>query len=152
MKRGSSSSRFNWLTETGCISRRFYFRHDEAEFPPAPQNACNSRGSRAADCASSDALRSLNNWEIIEDKHELVSTGETPAPWARPVSTSGRPRPLSRATRAGTESKNILAARRGIFWRQRQQPAKDGHAITQRPGATTTSTARTAATAAAAQT
>src|SRR5438876_10934203 len=94
MKRGFSSSRFDWLTTAGCIPRRFYFRRDEAEFPAASQTACNLwtfRGPRATDRASLDALRPFNNWANTEDQNEFLSTGETPAPGARSVSTKGRP-------------------------------------------------------------
>src|SRR5437588_1374132 len=132
MKRGFSSSRFDWLTTTGCISRRFYFRHDEAEFPAASQIVCNLwtfPGSRATDGASLGALRPINNWATIEDQHELLSTGETPAPRARPVSTTGRPWAFPRATRAGSEAENILATHRRIFWRKRRQPKKTSNAI-----------------------
>ena len=138
MKRGFSSSRFDWLTIAGCISRRFYFRHDEAEFPTASQIVCNlwtSRGSRAADRASLDALRPLNNWVNTEDHHELLSTGETPAPWARPVSKKGRSRAFPRSTRAGSEAENILATHRRIFWKWRRH-TKTSDAIAQRSAAT----------------
>ena len=139
MKRGFSSSRFDWLTTAGCISRRFYFRHDEAEFPTASQIVCNlwtSRGSRAADRASLDALRPLNNWVNTEDHHELLSTGETPAPWARSVSTKGRSRAFSRATAVGSEAKNILATNRRIFWKRRRHTKTSGTIIAQRSAAT----------------
>ena len=147
MKRGFSSSRFDWLTTADCILRRFYFRHDEAEFPAASQTVCNlwtSRGSRAADCASSDALRPLNNWAIIEDHHELLSTGETPAPWARSASTKGRPRTFSGPARAGSKTKNILATHRRIFWKWRRR-TETGAAIAQRPATAATTPAPTAA-------
>ena len=134
MKRGFSSSRFDWLTTAGCILRRVYFRHDEAEFPAASQTVCNlwtSRGSRAADRASLDALRPISNWVNIEDHHELLSTGETPAPRARSVSTKGRPRACPRAAPAGSEAENILATNRRIFWKRRRY-TKTSHTITQR--------------------
>src|SRR5205085_5322701 len=127
MKRGFSSSRFNWLSVADCISRRFYFRRDEAEFPAASSRSggtCNlwtSRGSRAVDRASLDALRPLNNWANTEDQNEFLSTGETPAPLARSVSTKGWPRAFPRTTHAGPEAKNILATNRRIFWKQRRR-------------------------------
>lgn len=142
MKRGFSSSRFDWLTTAGCISRRVYFRHDEAEFPAASQTVCNlwtSRGSRATDRASLDALRPQNNWVNIEDQHELLSTGETPAPRARSFSTKGRSRAFSRAARAGSEAENILATHRRIFWKRRSRE-KTSDAIAQRSAAATTTT------------
>ena len=157
MKRGFSSSRFDWLTTAGCILRRFYFRHDEAEFPAAwsrNRGICSllgetSRGSRAVDRASLDALRPLNNWVNTKDHHELLSTGETPAPWAWSVSTKGRSRAFPRAARACTEAKNILATNRRIFWKWRRHP-KTSDAIAQRPAATAISAARTTRTARAA--
>lgn len=142
MKRGFSSSRFDWLTVAVCISRRFYFRHHEAEFPVAPSRnggICSLlgetfRGSRVADRASLDALRPLNNWVNTEDHHELLSTGGTPAPWARSVSTKGRSRAFSRATPVGSEAKNILATNRRIFWKRRRH-TKTSHTIAQRSAA-----------------
>src|SRR5260370_22760938 len=138
MKRGFYSSRFDWLTTADCILRRFYVRQDEAEFPAASSRdggICNlwtSRGFRAADRASLDALRPLNNWVNTEDHHELLSTGETPAPWARSASTKGRSRAFPRATRTGSEAENILATYRRIFWKWwRHTKASD--TITQRP-------------------
>ncbi len=111
MKRGSSSSQSDWLSKTGCIPRRFYFRHDEAEFPAASQTAWYLKGSRAADRVPNvfGALRPFNNWAIIENQHELVSTGETSAPGARSVSTKGWPRAFPGSSRASSEEKNILA-------------------------------------------
>ena len=144
MKRGFSSSRFDWLTTAGCILRRFYFRHNEAEFPAAwSRNGgiCNllgetSRGSRAVDRASLDALRPLNNWVNTKDHHELLSTGETPAPWAWSVSTKGRSRAFSRATPVGSKAKNILATHRRIFWKRRRHTKTSGTIIAQRSAAT----------------
>jgi len=127
MKRGSSSSRFDWLTETGCTLKQFYSRHDEAEFPTASQTDCNLKSSRAADCVRHmRTLHLLNNLKI-EDQHELAFIRETPAPWARPVSTKGRARTFSRSTRTRTDSEaaeNILATHRRIFWWQRRRPTE----------------------------
>ena len=144
MKRGFSSSRFDWLTTAGCVLRRFYFRHDEAEFPAASSRnggICSllgetSRGSRVVDRASLDALRPLNNWVNTKDHHELLSTGETPAPWAWSVSTKGRPRAFPRAARACTEAKNILATNRRIFWKRRRHTKISGTIIAQRSATT----------------
>ena len=151
MKRGFSSSRFDWLTTADCILRRNYFRRDEAEFPTASSRdggTCNLlgetfRGSRAMDRASLDALRPLNNWANIKDQHELLSTGETPAPWARSVSTKGRPRAFPRAARAGSQTKNILATHRRIFW-ERRGHQQTSAAIAQRSAAATATPARAA--------
>src|SRR5436305_14341836 len=107
MKRGSSSSRSDWLRKTGCIPGQFYSQHDEVEFPVASQTDCNLwtfRDSRAADRASLDALRPLNNL-ITEDQHELTFIRATPAPRARSLSTSGRARAFSRPARLLPNSK-----------------------------------------------
>ena len=106
MKRGSSSSRFDWLSKTGCIRRQIYFQCDEVEFPAASQTDCDLwtfRDSQAADRASLDALRPLNNL-ITEDQHELAFIRETPASRTRSLSTSGRARAFPRPTRAGSEA------------------------------------------------
>ena len=145
MKRGFSSSRFDWLTTADCILRRFHFRQDEAEFPAASSRdggICNlwiSRGSRATDRASlDDALRPLNNWVNTEDHHELLSTGATPAPRARrSVSTQGRSRAFPRSACASSKTKNILATHRRIFWKWRRR-TETGDAIAQRPTTATT--------------
>src|SRR5256714_14725027 len=132
MKRGSSSSRFNWLSKTGCNSEQFYHQHDETEFPMASQTDCNFwiRDSRAADCVRlGRTLRPLNNLVKIEDQHELAFIREKPAPWARSVSTQGRARTFSRATRTGTEAENILATHRRFFCRQRRRPKETSAAI-----------------------
>jgi hypothetical protein len=126
MKRGLSSSRSDWLSKTGCILRRFYFRRDEVEFPAASQTGCSLwtfRDSRVADRASLDALRQLNNLKI-KDQHELAFIRGTPAPWARSASTSERARTFPRAAPAGSEAENILATHRRILWGRRRRPTK----------------------------
>jgi len=137
MKRGSSSSRSDWLSKTGCILSRFLFQRDEVEFPAASQTDCKLwifRDSRATDrVRSRRTLRPVNNL-ITEDQHELAFIRETPAPRARSLSTTGRARTFSRSTRstrtrAGFEAENILATRRGIFRGQRRKPKKAGSAI-----------------------
>src|ERR1051325_5708417 len=134
MKRGSSSSRSDRLSQTGCILNRILFQRDEVEFPAASQTDCNLwtfRDSSAADrVRSKRTLRSLNNL-ITEDQHELAFIRETPAPWARSLSTKGRARAFPRSTRThpASEAKNILATHRRIFRRQRWQPKKAGFAI-----------------------
>jgi hypothetical protein len=84
------------------------------------------RGRRAADRASSDALRPLYHWVKIEDQYELSFIRETLAPAARRVSTQGRwPRALSRSARKSAQE-NILAANRGVFWKRKKR-AEAGH-------------------------
>jgi hypothetical protein len=128
MKRGSSSSRSDWLCKTGCILRSFYFRRDETEFPMA-----SSRIGGACNCWTfwglgatgrvrhRRTLRPLNNLVKIEDKHELAIIRETPAPRARSLSTEGRARTVSRAAApTGSKENIILATDRRIFHRQRR--------------------------------
>src|SRR5947209_1386604 len=134
MKRGSSSSRSDWLSKTGCILSRIFFQRDEVEFPVASQTNCNlwiSRDSLAADCVRPmRTLRPLNNL-VTEDQHELAFKREAPASGARSFSKKGRARTFSRSTRTRTHSKaeNILATHCLIFWRQRWRPNQAGYAI-----------------------
>src|SRR4051812_5886202 len=114
MKRGSSSSRSDRLSKTGCILNRISFQRDEVGFPVASQTDCNLwtfRDSRAADrVRSKRTLRFLNNL-ITEDQYELAFTRRTPAPRARSLSTKERARAFPRSTRthASSEAENILA-------------------------------------------
>src|SRR5207237_6213037 len=85
----------------------------------------------------------LNNWVNTEDHHELLSTGERPAPWTRPVSTKGRPRAFPRSTRTGSEAENILATHRRIFWKWRRH-TKTSDAIAQRSATAAVPTAAVA--------
>jgi hypothetical protein len=86
---------------------------------------------RAADRASSDALRPSNHWVKIEDQYELSFIRETLAPFARRVSTQRRwAWALSRRSPKGAD-KNILAANRCIFWK-RQQLEETDRGIAQR--------------------
>ena len=131
MMRDFASLLFRLPTMALCGSRRVRSRHDETEFPMASQNAGNLlewtfRGRRAADRASSDALRPLHHWVNKEDQYELSFIRETPAPAARRISTQGRwPRALSRSARKNAQE-NILAANRGVFWK-RKKHAEAGH-------------------------
>ena len=129
MMRGFASSLLRSLTLALYGSRRIRSRQNETEFPTAlPRHGGASRllesvprDRRAADRASTDALRPLNHWVKIEDQYELSFIRETTlAPIARRISTQGQwAWALSR--RASKSAKeNILAAGRGIFWKRRQ--------------------------------
>lgn len=88
----------------------------------ASQNAGNLlgwtlTGRRAADCAFSNALRPSRNYINTEKHYELSFIGETPAPFARRLSTQGRPGASPRSV-GKSAHQNILAAGKGIFWRQ----------------------------------
>ena len=118
-----ASSLFRWLRAPACDSRQVHFRLNEVEFPPASQSACKLfewtlGDSRAADCASIDALRPFNNWVKLKDQHELLFIWETLAPFARRGPPQGQPRTLSRSAGESETSKNdILAAGGRIFRR-----------------------------------
>src|SRR6266446_1041667 len=113
MMRDFASSLLRWLTVAAGGSTRIHFRLDEAEFPAASQSARKLLertwpGSRAADCASIDALRPFNNWVNLEDQYELLFTRETPASFARRVPTMGR----SRAFLGNAGDRPIVGTRR----------------------------------------
>ncbi len=129
MMRAFASSLLRSLTVALYGSRRVRSRHQEMEFPMASQNDGNLlewtfRGRRAADCASSDALRPLHHWVNIKDQYELSFIRKTLAPVARRISIPARwPRALS-GTAGKSAQENILATSSGIFWdRQRHQEA-----------------------------
>jgi hypothetical protein len=129
MMRDFASLLLRLLTMALYGSRRVRSRHDETEFPMASQNAGNLlewtfQGRRAADCASSDALRSLHHWVNKEDQYELSFIRETLAPAARRVSTQRRwSRALSRSARKSAQE-NILAADRSFFWKRKRRAEK----------------------------
>src|SRR4030095_7383008 len=71
------SSLFRGLRAPACDSKQVHFRLNEVEFPPASQSACKLfewtlGDSRAADCASIDALRPFNNWVKLRNQHGLL--------------------------------------------------------------------------------
>ena len=94
-------------------------RLDEAEFPTAPQSALFEWALddwRAADGASFDALRPLNNnWIKRKDQHELLFNWETLAPFARRLQTQRQWAHASSAGRSENAKKDTLAADRRIF-------------------------------------
>src|SRR5450756_2605902 len=117
MVRILASSLFRWLTAAAGGSRRIYSRRPEAEFPASSQTACRLLEGLCwpwiAGCASTDALRSLNNSVKLEDQHEISLIRGTSAPCAWRLSTKGRSRPQSalsgNARREGSKE-NVLAA------------------------------------------
>jgi hypothetical protein len=101
-------------------------RLDEAEFPTASQSACNLfewalNDWRAADGASTDALRPINNWMQPKDQHELLFNWETLAPFARRFPTQGQRASASSAGRSENAKKDILAADCRFFWKRHNQ-------------------------------
>jgi hypothetical protein len=128
MIRCFAPSLLRWLTVTAYGS--MFFRHDEAEFPAAPQTACNllgrtERGSRAEDSAPSDALRPPNNRLNIQDQYELSFIRETPAPFAGRFSTERRPPRATFARDRESAQENVLAAARCTFWKWQKHKATD---------------------------
>ena len=117
-------------------------RLDEAEFPTASQSACKVfewtlDDWRAADGASIDALRPFNNWIKPKDQHELLLNWETPAAFARRLSTQGQWARASATGRSENAKKDILAADRRIF---RKRYNENRNRIAQRRSAFPTGT------------
>jgi hypothetical protein len=119
-----ASSLLRWLSALACGSRQVHFRLNKVEFPAASQSACKLfewtlGDSRAADCASIDALRPFNNWVKLKNQHELLFIWETAPPFAGRIPTQRRPRTLSGSARRNeSEETDILAADRRIFRRR----------------------------------
>ena len=122
-----AASLFRWLSAPACAVRQVHFRHDEAEFPSAPQSGCKQfdwtlDDSRAADRVPNlfGALRPFNHWTKIKDKHELLFSRKTLPPLARGGPTQSKSRTLSRSTGSNEDAeKNILATGCRIFWKRR---------------------------------
>jgi hypothetical protein len=117
-----ASSLLRWLRTLACDSRQVHFRLNEVEFPAASQSACKLfewtfGDSRAADRASIDALRPLNNWVKPRNQHELLFIWETLAPFARRDAPQRQPTLSGSAGESETSKKDILAAGGRIFRR-----------------------------------
>jgi hypothetical protein len=109
-----------WLTGAKGHCLRNCSRRHEAEFPAATQIADQRLffGSRAADCASIDALRPNYNWVELEDKHDISLIGEKWPAIARRLPQKGRqsPAPPERAIE-GAGEEIVLAENRGALYR-----------------------------------
>ena len=143
MMRTFASPLLRWLNAPACDSRQLYFRLDEAEFPAASQSACRLfegtlSESRAADCASTDALRPFNHWVNLKDQHELLFIRETSPPFARWIPTQEQWAPAASTRRSESSEENVLAAGRSIFWKRQRQ--KTGNNSAQRCAAIPTAT------------
>ena len=121
-----ASPLFQWLTAAAGDSKRIHSRHSEAEFPASSQAACRPiEGfcrSWNAGCASTDALRSLNNSVNIKNQNDISSIRETPASVAWRFSTKRRSQfALSGQRQAPSEApgKDVLAARGCLFYGRR---------------------------------
>ena len=118
-----------WLSAPAYAVRQVHFRHDEAEFPSAPQSGCKQfdwtlDDSRAADRVPSlfGALRPFNHWIKIKDKHELLFSRKALPPLARGGPTQSKSRALSRSTGTNEDAeKNILATGCRIFRKRRRE-------------------------------
>src|SRR2546423_741886 len=108
------------------MGSRFY----EAEFPLAQLIVYRvllllrsgiTTGSRARDCASSDALRPFSNWVKPEDQYGILSIGEERPAFARRLPQTGRPSlpPPERAL-ARSGKKIAAPAEHGPFHRRRK--------------------------------
>jgi hypothetical protein len=124
---------------TGADSRCFRMdsRYDEAEFPAA-QTAYQLRagtffGSRARDCASTDALRLLNNWVKPEDQYGISIIGEKWPAFARRLPQKGRqsPAPPERA-HEGAGEEIILGKNHGVLFRWKTGGTANGARAQQR--------------------
>jgi len=131
MMRAFASLLLRWMSAPACGWRQLYFRLKEAEFPAASQSACKLfewtlSDSRAADCASLDALRPFNHWVNLKDQHELLFIRETSPPFAGWIPTQEQWAPAPSTGRSESSEENLLAAGRSIFWkRQRQKTCND---------------------------
>jgi len=122
-------SLFRWLSAPVCALRQVHSRYDEAEFPSAPQSACNKFDSALDESRATDgvpslfgALRPFDNWKIVKDQHELLFIRKTPAPLPRWGPTQRKSRTLSGATGSGNDAeKNILAAGCRILRKRRRE-------------------------------
>jgi hypothetical protein len=113
-----------WLSAQARRSKQVQSRLDEAEFPTASQSALFEWALsdwRAADGASLDALRQLNNWTKRKDHHELLFNWETLAPFARWLPTPWQQPCASSARRNEAAKKDILATDCRIFWKWRNE-------------------------------
>jgi hypothetical protein len=121
-----ASSLLRWLTVAACISKRVYFRRNEAEFPATSQNACRLlertvQGRRGAGCASPDALRLFNNSVNLKDHNEISFIREASASFTRRIQTKGRSKGAFSTSARESPEKDILAAIGSIFWKRRSR-------------------------------
>ena len=129
-----AASLFRLLSVPASALRQGHSRYDEAEFPSAPQSACNKFDwaldeSRATDGVPSlfGALRPFENWKTLEDKHELLFIRKTPTPLPRWGPTQRKLRTRSGTTGIGEDAeKNVLAAGCRIFRKRRREKEGPG--------------------------
>ena len=121
--RSFASWLFRWLTGADGFFVRSDSRCHEAEFPAATQTAFQLLvrtlwGSRAKDCASTDALRPNYNWVKLEDQNDIPTIGEKWPAFARRLPQKGRPSPAppERAIE-GAGEEIVLAENHGVLYR-----------------------------------
>jgi len=115
---------FRWVTGTGRLSVRINSRCHEAEFPAATQTVYQLLvrtlwGSYARDRASTDALRTNNNWVKPEDQYDISIIGEKWPAFARRLPQKGRqsPAPPERAIE-GAGEEIVLAENHSLLFRR----------------------------------
>ena len=117
---------FRWLTGADRRFLRTNSRLHGAEFPPALQIAYwllfgSVSGSRATDCASTDALRPSNNWVKSEDQYGISFIREERPATTRRLPQKGRQSPaLPECALAHTSEEIVLAENHGFFHRRRK--------------------------------
>src|SRR5438105_14839731 len=113
---------FRWLTVARC--QLGPGRQYEAEVPAAIARPLEwtSRSSRAAGCASPDALRLINHQKFTKDKHEILYIREKFAPRARafPPPRWRWPGASTFRRQSGATEERILVKNRGFFCTSRQ--------------------------------
>ena len=123
---------FRWLTDAQGHCVRDRSRRHEAEFPAATQIADQRLflGSRAADRASTDALRPNNNWVELEDTHDISIIGEKWPASARRLPQKGRQQSPALSERAlpGAGEEIILGENHGVFCRWKTSPSRSHQA------------------------
>lgn len=85
-------------------------------------SACNFKGSRAAGCASIDALRPFFNWVKFKEIYETSFIREIRPAFARRFPSAGRSSALSR--REGESSQENILAATGCIFRKRTDKAE----------------------------
>jgi hypothetical protein len=133
-----AASLFRLLSVPASALRQGHSRYDEAEFPSAPQSACNKFDraldeSRATDGVPSlfGALRPFDNWKTVKDQNELLFIRKTPTPLARWGPAQRKLRTRSRTTGSSEDAeKDLLAAGCRIF-RKRRREKESGNSTSQ---------------------
>ena len=129
-----AASLFRWLSAPACALRRVYSRYDEAEFPSAPQSACNKFDSTLDESRATDgvpslfgALRPFDNWKTVKDQHELLFIRKTPTPLARwgPAQRKLRTRQGTTGAGEGAEEDILAASCRILRKRRREKESGD---------------------------